>query len=103
MREKLIKLVKQAMNDNVLVCPDDFETEVIIDYEKIVDYLISNNVTVPPCEIGDDIWVPKILRDEIHKTKAVGFTYNVVVSPYNEYPFRDVRTSKAEALKMIKE
>lgn len=52
MRERLIQLIKQAHTDYLL--NDDYAVSI---YEFIADRLIENGVIVPPCKIGDTIFV----------------------------------------------
>lgn len=44
MHERLVELMKQCVSQNIAVCVDDWETEVEIDYNKITDYLLENEV-----------------------------------------------------------
>lgn len=52
MREQLTQLIKQAHTDYLL--NDDYAVSI---YEFIADRLIDNGVIVPPCKIGDTIFV----------------------------------------------
>ena len=90
MRDRLIDMIQDSVNG----CARHWA-------EIIADYLLDNGVTVPPCKIGDDIWVSTITRDEVYKTKAIGFIYDVVTSPYNVISFDEVYTSKEEAEKAL--
>lgn len=44
MRDRLIELIDEAINDE--------ETS----YSNIADYLIENGVIVPPCKVGDTVY-----------------------------------------------
>ena len=62
MRERLIELLlsKSCMTNE---CPDVNceECECIAvhtgDADKIADYLLANGVIVPPCKVGDKVWL----------------------------------------------
>lgn len=106
MRDKLIELIVHADIHDVyecMLCTKEDDACDCCYAEKLADYLLANDVTVPPCKIGDDIWVPKVTRDEVYKTKAVGFIHDVVTSPYNAISFDEIHTSKKEAEKALKE
>lgn len=47
MKEQLIDLMKQWGNEN----NDSFP------FESVADYLISNHIIVPPCSIGDTVYL----------------------------------------------
>lgn len=49
MRDRLIQLIDEAINDE--------ETS----YSNIADYLLANGVIVPPCKVGDTVYeiIPK--------------------------------------------
>ena len=54
-RDKLIALLGNCIEENVGVNDPDVSFEV--DYENIADYLLANGVIVPPCKVGDIIYV----------------------------------------------
>ena len=60
MRDRLIKLLKQAEKQQILnaVCGD---IDSLIDSprgaEFIADYLLANGVILPPCKVGDKIYI----------------------------------------------
>lgn len=56
-RERLIELLKRSLAQNISVCVDDWETEVEVNYDKVADYLLANGVIVPPCKVGDRVYV----------------------------------------------
>lgn len=49
-RERLVELLNKV-GGNIL----EFPTENFI--ETLADYLLANGVIVPPCKVGDDVWV----------------------------------------------
>ena len=53
-RDRLIELKRQAVN-YAQEKADERGGLVCIDDE--VDYLLANGVIVPPCKVGDDIWI----------------------------------------------
>ena len=96
MRDRLIELIREARK-NMKSANSDLHREYIF-----ADYLLENGVIVPPCKVGEDIWVSTIMKDKVYKTKAVGFSYDVITDPYNAIPFSDVSTTKEEAEKALK-
>lgn len=68
-RERLIRL----LSDCGVLCNDcgDYGNSYCI--EAIADYLIKNGVIVPPCKVGDTVWViwqgfdgrPKTYQDRV--------------------------------------
>jgi hypothetical protein len=51
MRNRLIKLMWQGDIDS------GYEYDDYFDLEFVADYLIENGVLIPPCKIGDTLWV----------------------------------------------
>ena len=49
MRDRLIELIDEAINDE--------ETS----YSNIADYLLANGVIVPPCKVGDTVYIHSIV------------------------------------------
>ena len=62
MKERLIELIKQG--DKTF--SDKYEGKVMshIDkvYDFIADYLLENGVIVPPCKVGQTVWLIKSLN-----------------------------------------
>ena len=55
MRDRLIELLNEAtFGVNVHTLADHLKKETI---EAVADYLIANGVIVPPCKVGDTLWV----------------------------------------------
>ena len=57
MRERLIKLIQQGKNKTP--CQNDCDGKVCKDCENesIADYLLANGVIVPPCKVGDMVYL----------------------------------------------
>ncbi len=47
--ERLIELITQAENEELSLL--EFEKKIL------ADYLLANDVIVPPCKVGDTVWV----------------------------------------------
>lgn len=50
MRDRLIELLEDTLHE--WEC--DVQTETLL---QIADHLLANGVIVPPCKVGDEIWV----------------------------------------------
>jgi hypothetical protein len=49
--------LEECLGENVAtVAVGEGISYIEIDYDKIVDYLFSQNVTVPPVDVGDSVW-----------------------------------------------
>ena len=73
MRERLIELILACdMENEVLVCfkerPKNRQAA-----EIIADHLLANGVIVPPCKVGDEIWVVEYEDDEPVDVSCVQF------------------------------
>ena len=68
-RDKLIELFNAIEKDAAITCPH-YKTDKTCDTckytinnfmcnhtERTVDYLLANGVIVPPCKVGDTLWV----------------------------------------------
>lgn len=65
-RDRLVELLKEA-DDATEVHDCDYPTyEEAIQafYTSIADYLLANGVIVPPCKVGDTVW---IVRENIYE------------------------------------
>lgn len=51
--------MQNNMRDKLATLLNDSNFMSFISFEKQADYLIANGVIIPPCKIGDDIWVLK--------------------------------------------
>lgn len=96
MRDRLIELIRKG--DFKYLLSDKSKKDCT---SFLADYLLENGVIVPPCKVGEDIWVSTIMKDKVYKTKAVGFSYDVITDPYNAIPFSEVSTTKEEAEKHL--
>lgn len=68
MRDRLIELIKQGENEFMHSILSDFD---LLDY--LADYLLANGVIVPPCKIGDDVYVIEDWGEKIKpEQKQVG-------------------------------
>ena len=54
-RERLIELLTESVYENVY--PEDPYDRCDVEYEKIADYLLANGVIIPPCKVGDTVWL----------------------------------------------
>ena len=61
---------------------------------EIADYLIANGVIVPPCKVGDKVFV--ICNDEVQETSVFSMTIDIsdVVSVYYIYAYAVDGTEK---------
>lgn len=78
MREKLIELLQNA--------PSDFEGNKNV--STLADYLLANGVIVPPCKVGDIVYI--ISRGDIVDIKIVSIQYinkRIDISGRNEKYF----------------
>lgn len=58
-RERLIELI-----DKVLVKYDRGCLPFVMN--EIADYLIENGVIVPPCKVGDILWIPSVNSNNVY-------------------------------------
>lgn len=79
MRERLIELLDEARNEHL------FEDKY---NEAVADYLLANGVIIPPCEVGDKIYVilysPLSKKYFVHETQA-NFLHSINGHWYVEY------------------
>ena len=62
MRDRLIELLNDAtFGVNVHTLADHLKKETI---EAVADYLIANGVIVPPCKVGDTLYVISQTKDK---------------------------------------
>lgn len=68
-RDRLIELFEAVEKDPAITCPH-YKTDKTCDTckytinnylcnhtERMVDYLLANGVIVPPCKVGEEIWI----------------------------------------------
>lgn len=120
-RERLVGLLVAGMFK--------FTEKGFVDNTALADYLLANGVIVPPCKVGDKVWVINRDEDDYDGYMFLAQSGNVViVSPFvNDYdtsetldyfvrktldgmdadlyvfPLEDCYTSKEEAEKALKE
>lgn len=63
MRDKLIKLIDEAINNE--------ETS----YSNIADYLLENDVIVPPVKVGDTVYYIDIIEKVVEDCMVYGFQF----------------------------
>ena len=75
-RERLVELIKNAKNDKNLCWYDlyDLCSEDGCCAEYFADYLMSNNVMVLPCKVGDNVFF--LHYGEICEATVVNVEYN---------------------------
>ncbi len=84
MRERLIKLLKQAEIQQILnaVCGD---IDSLIDSprgaEFIADYLLENGVVLLPCKAGDAVYIVDRTSDSVVSGIITHFEYNLYTTP----------------------
>ena len=80
MRERLIELINVAVGDSNLT---DSEVKIV------ADYLLAKGVIVPPCKVGDKVFVPVDGTSVVLETKVIAIGIDedgdFVLNP-NEYP-----------------
>jgi hypothetical protein len=60
MRDRLIELIQSAQNKYLNLL--EFESKIL------ADHLLTNGVIVPPCKVGDTVWIiePRFYNYEYH-------------------------------------
>lgn len=119
-RERLIELIKTMECRYEKTCPqygemadcakcqyDDYDA--CNSYARKADYLLANGVIVPPCKVGDTVYVEYhgqavkggVMECSIHLINAntVTVCINKEISIYKEYYMDDVFLNKEQALK----
>ena len=79
MRERLFDLIAAEI-------PDDIPVDCLPDVDAIVDHLLAAGVIVPPCKVGDTVYVVRT-RTKIAEFTARYFIYehkNILVYGDNE-------------------
>ena len=74
-KERLVELLNKFKYDCLLSCKDGFITvkkdcDTCV-MEQLADYLLANGVIVPPCKVGDEVWVYNQLANQIYKNVVV--------------------------------
>lgn len=70
MKERLFELVKNASSGALRTAFGSYENNKSVD-ELIVDHLLAAGVIVPPCKVGDVVWVLNRSRGAIYGNKVV--------------------------------
>ena len=79
-REKLIELCENLiLSCKSSLCNDCEHNK--IDYPHCMsvhfaDYLLANGVIVPPCKVGDRVYLVGVFTGQIIETKVIGIAYN---------------------------
>ena len=78
LRDRLIELIYDAkFGENGIASTDCLEKGTI---EIIADYLLANGVIVPPCKVGDTLWVlwslTKAQKKEVYPVEAYALRYD---------------------------
>lgn len=92
-REKLIELIVQCDKENdILACYNDRPKRAQA-AEILADHLLSNGVIVPPCKVGDTVYIVDGTTDGIVEGKITHLEYNIYTTPrewitvIGNYPF----------------
>ena len=124
-RDRLIKLLKQA-NTLYLDYLESIDQKGLIDTEGrakfFADYLISNDVIVLPCKVGDKVYIVKsrtsddknlyIIEDVVKrivfdKSEDTGFIHSRIeffnTSSISDWLFQNIFLTREEAEKALKE
>ena len=80
MRDRLIELIKQADNECANTkqcdrCKAYGKGEDCINY-NIADHLIANGAILPPCKVGDTVFVVGVITQQITAHKVIGINYS---------------------------
>lgn len=77
MRDRLIKILREPIPE-IKGYNDIGVTRLsIVDAEKAADRLLANGVIVPPCKVGDIIWVKDYERNcEMQKAEIIAILKN---------------------------
>lgn len=77
-RERLVKLLRAANNCHTLSnCDVCVECEVCNNY-RIADYLLKNGVIVPPCNVGDTVYVDNRCINSLFIDRGIYFIHDKV-------------------------
>ena len=70
MRERLIELIQTSVGGCARHCA-----------EVIADYLLENGVVVPPCKVGDTVYIVDRTSDSVVSGIITRFEYNLYTTP----------------------
>ena len=75
-RDRLIELLKAIEKDPAITCPHwnendcfncPYDKEETCDMEaRKADYLLANGVILPPCKVGDILWIPSVNSNKVY-------------------------------------
>ena len=68
MRDRLIELIRRGMNKHEVT----IENYVIPTSDYLADYLLENGVIVPPCKVGDKLYIVAKVSKEIVECTIIG-------------------------------
>jgi len=99
MRERLIELVKASLMKHI--------DKSCMLAENITDDLIANGVIVPPCNVGDTVYIVDGTTDKVVVGEIEKLEYNIHTEPMEwitvagYYPFFGRLTTKDKADQLI--
>ena len=59
MRDRLIEILTKTFDEQ-------YEKRRLITPQHTADYLLANGVIVPPCKIGDILWIPSVNSNRVY-------------------------------------
>jgi hypothetical protein len=59
-RDRLVELIDKAVKQDEFMYPADVETA------SIADHLLANGIIVPPCKVGDVLWIPSAYPNKVY-------------------------------------
>ena len=68
MRDRLVELLTETFDEQ-------YQATRLIMPEQTADHLLANGVIVPPCKVGDTVYVAKLNLCGAHQTKAFIITH----------------------------
>ena len=84
MRDRLIELILNADTYDSYACKlcaeEDASCEVCY-AKKLADYLLANGVIVPPCKVGDTVYVVDGTTDDVVIGVITHLEYNIFTTP----------------------
>ena len=62
-KERLVELLKHKYDHFCDQCGINKQSDYI---ENLADYLLVNGVIVPPCKVGDVVWIPSANSNKVY-------------------------------------
>lgn len=59
-KERLAEIIQNYPNTSIA------EDQVKDAAEDLADYLLANGVIVPPCKVGDVVWIPSVNSNKVY-------------------------------------